>query len=161
MNTFNEPEFCIIYLHFRFHNTSGQTSCCSFSKAFTFHHARVSVSGINPLIKSEKHIFQPVSLESFERDGVEEPPLIKAFRFARSASGPGEESDTSGWWVDGRESNAGKKRQKKMVRVTSEGMLWLLPWQGRVNYGWPPLGCRDGGSSAAFCCSTLEALMFY
>lgn len=40
-------------------------------------------------------------------------------------------------------------------------MLWLLPWQGRVNYGWPPLSCRDDGGSAAFCCSTLEPLMFY
>lgn len=58
-------------------------------------------------------------------------------------------------WQQGkprREEEWGKK-----VRATREDMLWLPPWQGRVNYGWPPLSCR-----AAFCCSTLEApILFY
>lgn len=60
-----------------------------------------------------------------------------------------------------RRKRRGEWEGEKKVRVTCEDMLWLLPRQGRVNYGWPPLSCRVDGGSAAFCCSTLDALMFY
>lgn len=61
------------------------------------------------------------------------PPL------ALSHSSPHAGSDRSGWWVDGRENDAGKK-----VRMTCEDMLWLPPWRDSAGLIMDGLVCWRG-----------------
>lgn len=104
--------------------------------------------------KQEKNTFfppLPFRCRCSEYDFFCPRPLRRAARETRvdqrllSRSGPRGRSDRSGWWVDGSENDAG--RRKKKVRMTRGDMLWLLPRLDRAGLIMDGLLLLDEGSA--------------